>query len=68
MIYITREQLAIEKEIANKKATMDMVNIYLDDAIEQGNKALATNLTKASIELKEQMDLLIDELQDTLQV
>lgn len=68
MIYITREQLAIEKEIANKKATMDMVSIYLDDAIEQGNKALATNLTKASIELKEQMDLLIDELQDTLQV
>lgn len=68
MIYITREQLAIEKEIANKKATMDMVNIYLDDAIEQGNKVLATNLTKASIELKEQMDLLIDELQDALQV
>ena len=68
MIYITREQQAIEKEIANKKATMEVVNIYLDTAIQQGNKGLAVNLTKANIELQEQMDLLIDELQDALEI
>ena len=68
MIYITREQLELEKEIANKKATMEVVDMYLNTAIEQGNKELAVNLTKANIELREQMDLLLDELQDALQV
>lgn len=68
MIYITREQLELEKEIANKKATMEVVDMYLNNAIEQGNKELAVNLTKANIELREQMDLLLDELQDALQV
>ena len=60
MIYITREQLELEKEIANKKATMEVVDMYLNTAIEQGNKELAVNLTKANIELREQMDLLLD--------
>lgn len=68
MIYITREQLELEKEIANKKATMEVVDMYLNTAIEQGNKELAVNLTKTNIELREQMDLLLDELQDALQV
>lgn len=68
MIYITREQLELEKEIANKKATMEVVNMYLNTAIEEGKKELAVNLTKANIELREQMDLLLDELQDVLQV
>lgn len=68
MIYITREQKAIEQEIANKKATMEVVDMYLNTAIEEGKKELAVNLTKANIELREQMDLLIDELQDALQV
>lgn len=68
MIYITREQLELEKEIANKKATMEVVDMYLNTAIEEGKKELAVNLTKANIELREQMDLLIDELQDALQV
>lgn len=68
MIYITREQRAIEQEIANKKAAMEVVDMYLNTAIEEGNKELAVNLTKANIELREQMDLLIDELQDALQV
>lgn len=68
MIYITREQLELEKEIANKKATMEVVDMYLNTAIKQGNKELAVNLTKANIELREQMDLLLDELQDALQV
>lgn len=68
MIYITREQRAIEQEIANKKATMEVVDMYLNTAIKQGNKELAVNLTKANIELREQMDLLLDELQDALQV
>lgn len=68
MIYITREQLAIEKEIANKKATMEVVNRRIDHALEVENERLASNLTKAYIELEEQMDLLIDELQDALQV
>ena len=66
MTYITREQLAIEKEIANKEATMELVNRRITYAIE--NERLASNLTKAYIELEEQMDLLIDELQDALQV
>lgn len=68
MTYITREQLAIEKEIANKKATMELVNRRITYAIEEENERLASNLTKAYIELEEQMDLLIDELQDALQV
>lgn len=68
MIYITREQKAIEQEIANKKATMEVVNSYIDNAIEMEEKQLANNLTKAYIELEEQMDLLLDELQDALQV
>lgn len=68
MIYITREQLELEKEIANKKATMEVVDMYLNTAIEEGKKELAVNLTKANIELREQMDLLLDELQDALQV
>ena len=68
MIYITREQKAIEQEIANKKATMEVVDMYLNTAIEEGKKELAVNLTKANIELREQMDLLLDELQDVLQV
>ena len=68
MIYITREQKAIEQEIANKKETMEVVNSYIDNAIEMEEKQLANNLTKAYIELEEQMDLLIDELQDALQV
>lgn len=68
MIYITREQLELEKEIANKKATMEVVDMYLNTAIEEGKKELAVNLTKANIELREQMDLLLDELQDVLQV
>lgn len=68
MIYITREQKAIEQEIANKKVTMEVVNSYIDNAIEMEEKQLANNLTKAYIELEEQMDLLIDELQDALQV
>lgn len=68
MTYITREQLAIEKEIANKEATMELVNRRIPYAIEEENERLASNLTKAYIELEEQMDLLIDELQDALQV
>ena len=47
MIYITREQKAIEQEIANKKATMEVVNSYIDNAIEMEEKQLANNLTKA---------------------
>lgn len=53
MIYITREQLAIEKEIANKKATMEVVNRRIDHALEVENERLASNLTKAYIELEE---------------
>ena len=47
---------------------MEVVNSYIDNAIEMEEKQLANNLTKAYIELEEQMDLLIDELQDALQV
>lgn len=47
---------------------MEVVNSYIDNAIETEKKQLANNLTKAYIELEEQMGLLIDELQDALQV
>lgn len=47
---------------------MELVNRRITYAIEEENERLASNLTKAYIELEEQMDLLIDELQDALQV